>query len=438
MLNDYAASDGQELWNLTRLQAYLTNVGSPFDTGPGVCGCDTLTPELVGGTGTAYVDPETDEAPWYDPDVPQSAEFLGFLPTAVSGTEDNPRSRNVTNAVGGGGVFGPVRALPRTITVTGTLIGTSCCGVDYGLHYLTEALQSCTGADCDGSCLTMFDCCPAPGLTPAQFNAAHRRTFRRAALVSGPTVTNRSSTNVPCSGNGCRGGDLVDIEFVIVAATPWAWTDPEPKLDVSLPVVDDECVEWCLDSVDGVCEGEPCLFADCVDDTSCQDPLDTFAVPPQPSIPTTTFCVPLVPNRACYSVDLSDRPRWSEDYPIVSVSAGDADLRNVRVVMYENLDPSQPCDDQADMSLCRPVNDFYITYIPAGSSVTIDGQVNKAMLYCNNDCSPATTVYGDADGGPLSIEPLTCAGCCVCIEVDGNFPPAADARVTLDVSGRGL
>lgn len=438
MLTDYAASGTQELWNLTRLQAYLTNVGSPFDTGPGICVCDSLTPEMLGGTGTTYVDPVTDEAPWYDPDVPQSAEFLGFMPTAVTGLDDNPRSRNVTNAVGGGGVFGPVRELPRTITVTGTLIGTSCCGVEYGLHYLTEVLQSCTGGSCDGSCLTMFACCPEPGMTQAEFNAAYRRTFRRTALVTGPTVTGRSTTNQPCSGGSCRGGDLVDVEFVIVAATPWAWTDPEPKLDVQLPDPGDECVEWCLDAVDGVCEGEPCLFADCVDDTSCQDPLDTFAVPPQPSIPTTSFCVPLSPTRECYSIDLSDRPRWSDDYPTVSVYSGSSELRNVRVVFYENVNPAVDCNDQADMSRCQPVNDFYITYIPAFSTVVIDGQIGQVVLFCDNRCSPATTAYGDDEGGPVQVGPLTCAAYCVCIEVDGNFPPAPDASVSIEISGRGL
>lgn len=439
MLTDYAESSGSELWNTARLAAYMAALGSPFDSGPEICRCASLTPEIIDGPDTVYATPAADPAPWYDADVTESGEFLGFLPLSITGLDDNPRSRSVTGAVGGGGVFGPARDQPRTMVVTGVLLGTSCCAVEYGRHYLAELLASCVGDGCDGDCLSMFLCCPDPGMTEAQFKAKYRRTFQRVALVDGPTVVSRQGTGGGSCAGSCTGSDILTVEFTLVAATPWAWTDLTPVLDVTAPMSGTgDCVEWCLDAVNGECDGEPCLFRDCVDPELCGDPLFPAVTPPQPSAPETVFCTPLVPERACYAVDLSDRPRWSEDFPVITIEAGGSDLRNIRVTFYENPDPTTPCDQWADDLMCSPVNDVHVTYVPAGSSVTVDGRTGQATMTCVGRCLPATTVYGDADGAPLSVKGLTCAGYCICIETDSNFPPAEDATVSIEISGRGL
>lgn len=430
------AASGQEIVNLTRLNAYLTNVGSPFDSGAAVCGCDNLTPAMLGEPElTAYDTPATDPAPWYDPDYPLSGQFLGFLPLSMDGIDNNPRRRTVSNAVGGGGVFGPVRDQPRTITVRGVLIGTTCCAVDYGLYYLSEALSSgCTGDTCDGDCFEMLACCPEEGQTPAQFLAASRRTFRRTALVSGPDVIRRVGAS-SCAA-GCQGGDLLEVEFVLTAATPWAWTDPTPLLDVPLPVADpDACVEWVVGtSMDG-CIGAPC--ADPAE--ACADPRNPVPAPPAPSIPSTSFCLPLEPARTCYTVDLSARPQWGNDVPIITLVAGSSELRNIRVSIFERPDQTlQTCDQIADANVCDALNDFIITYVPPGGSVTIDGQISRATTECGGDCTSASTVFGDQDGGPVRINTMTCASFCVCVTSDGMYPPAADSSLSVSVSGRGL
>lgn len=435
MLTDYAAANGIEIWNTTRLQSYLTNVGSPFDTGPQICTCPTLTPALI-GDDAGYLTPSTGaQAPWYDPDLPVSAEYLGFLPLDVAGIEDNPRSRTVTGAVGGGGVFGPVRASARTMTVTGIIIGSTCCGASYGLHYLAEALSGCTGDVCDGDCLTMYQCCPAEGMTKAQFDAQYRRTFRRTSLVSGPTVTRRRAGGDCRSGN-CSGGELIEVEFVLVAATPWAWTDPMPMLEVDVPLADNgTCIDWCVQP--GGCPGETCLFAPCPDDTACQDPRNPVPRPPQPTLPDTSFCIPLGAEATCYPIDMSSRPQWTGDVPIIEVRAGSSDMRNVRISFYEKPEGAEDCEAVMDANRCNVVNDFVIAFIPAGSILTIDGQVGRAVLYCGGRCQPAQSVYGNQDGGPIRIQELDCAEYCVCIESDPLFPPAPEATVTLSTSGRG-
>lgn len=474
MLKDYASANGTEVWNLARTEAYLTNVGSPFDTGPELCSCDTLTAANLEAPGAAYTTPgdPLHPAPWFDADLPVSSEFLGFMPLTVTGTNDNPRARTVTNAVGGGGVFGPVRVQPRTMTVQGVLLGTSCCGVDYGMQYLTEVLSACSGGACDGDCFEMFDCCPTELLTNVQLDAAHKRTFRRTALVSGPTEVDRRSTG-SCSRGNCSGGDLVTVEFVLVAATPWAWTDPTPLLDVAWPstgtgpcvtwcfpdALDSDCILWdlsgsgactgswtlsagfwCMDVLTAdACPGETCFNADCVAAAdACADPLRPVTAPPQPSAPTAPFCVPLAPERAFYSIDLSTRPTWSTDVPIITISAGSTALRNVHVAFYEKpTGTTLTCAQIAEAERCAPVNDFYITFVPAGGAVTIDGQTGRATMDCAGDCRAASTVFGSSDGGPLVVNTLDCAEYCVMLEDDPIFPPAADASFELSISGRG-
>lgn len=446
MLSDFAATGVQELWNLPRLQAYLLNVGSPFDNRADICGCDTIGRQQLDPDGAAapaaYDTPATDPAPWYDPDLPASGDFLGFMPLTISGLNDNPRKRNVTGAVGGGGIFGPSRALPLTVVVTGLLIGASCCGSEYGLHWLAEALAGCTGDACDGDCLTMYNCCPDTVLPKPQLDAQHKRTFRRAALVDGPNETGRvGSGGATCARGTCgANGDVIEVEFTIVIASPWAWTETTELLDVTLPATGTgPCIDWCAVPPGGSCATGECSHAPCrtaVD--ACADPRNPVPAPPVPTVPEASFCVPLATDRACYDIDLTTRPQWSTDVPMITVLAGASELRNVRITFYEKpAGTSQTCDQIADANRCAPQNDFVITYVPANGSVTIDGQIGRATMECEGDCRTASTVFGDTDGGPVKINDINCAELCFCIEVDPNNPPAADARVTVGVSGRG-
>uniref|UniRef100_A0AAU7GYJ2 Minor tail protein n=1 Tax=Streptomyces phage Geonosis TaxID=3158856 RepID=A0AAU7GYJ2_9CAUD len=445
MLSDYASANGTEVWNTTRLQAYLRNVGSPFDTGPEICHCPSLTPEVLGAEGPYTTpDAEVEPAPWYDPAVPESAEFLGFLPLTVAGTDDNPRRRTVSTAVGGGGVFGPTREQPRNIVVSGVLIGATCCGAQYGMQFLSEVLNGCTGDTCDGDCFNMFNCCPDEGMTPEQFNAAHRRTFRRTSLVEGPTETGRRATG-DCARSECAAGaELIEVEFVLVAASPWAWTDPIPVLEVTPPIADQtECVDWCLPGSgipDHDCDPTTCLFQSCVTPGDpYADPRNQVPLPPQPTVPAGSFCAPLVPDRACYDIDLSARPQWATDAPLIEIYAGAYELRNVRVTWYEKpASFTGDCGDLADGNLCNYIQDFTVTYIPPRGTLTLDGTIGRAVVTAGGQgCRTASTAYGNQNGGPVEVTDLTCATYCICIETDSDSPPAADALIRISVVGKG-
>ncbi|MYR64408.1 hypothetical protein GTY54_52090 [Streptomyces sp. SID625] len=436
MATDWYMSYGDvEVVNHSRLNVYLDTVGSPLTEWAG-CGCPTFTAATLEQLPYTTPGDPSSPAPWYDEDVPESTEFAGVMVLQVDGLDDYPVQRTVTGGISGGGAIGPARALPRTITVTALVLGSTCCGVDYGLHWLGEVLQGCGSGGCDGDCLTLYNCCPGEALDPAAFNEKHRRTLRRVSLVDGPKVTARA-------GNGCQSGecqtgaDILTVEWVMTAAVPWLWTDPLPVLEVTPPMdLDGSCVQWCL-LPPGQCPGG-CGFAACPDPTAaCADPRCTPSSPPLPKAPANTcFCLPLAAERACYEMDLTGRPNWSSDVPIVTLRAGSSDLRNITVEIYEHGDETLTCEENADVNRCSPANYFHVTFVPAGGAVTIDGQTGRALVECGGVCESSPDVYG-RDGEPITFNALTCSKYCVCLSSDLEAPPAFDSMVTLSVSGRG-
>lgn len=428
---------GVEVVNHARLGVYLDTVGSPL-TEWGPCGCPTFGADVLEDLPYTTPDDEDSPAPWYDADVPESAEFAGIMVLEMAGMDDFPVQRTVTGGIAGGGAIGPSRALPRTITVTALVLGSTCCGVDYGLHWLSQVLQGCTGSDCDGECLTVYNCCPGEELDAATFNARHRRTLRRVALVDGPHVTARSGTG--CGTGRCQSGaDVLTVEFVLTAAVPWLWTDPMPVLEVAPPMdLGTECVTWCLHgTTDAACAGG-CRFAQCPDPTAlCADTRCMPALPPTAGIPLSTcFCLPLAVERDCYEMDLSGRPKWSADVPVVTIRAGTTDIRNLTIEIYEKTDEGLTCEETADANRCAPHSSWTVMYVPAGGAVTLDGQTGRVTVECGGRCEASPDVYGP-DGLPPTFNVLDCASYCVCISSDVANPPGADAVITLNVSGKG-
>lgn len=512
MLGDYMTVDGVEVVNSARLEVYAQTVGTPLTSGP-ACGCPALTAEALGDL--PYVTPEVDDAPWWDPGVPESGEFAGWMVTSVDGLDDHPVTRQVTGAVTGGAALGPARVQPRTITITGVLLGASCCGVAYGLRWLARVLQGCTGRGCGGcrggGCgggdVTLFACCPppddeSPGGSPGDESpgdespggespggevvgslARWRRTLRRVALLEGPRVVDRAGEG--CTGGhpgGCDvGADLLTVEVVVSAATPWAWADPVPVLDVPVPTDDgSECIVWCVHSGDpvppvclelsdtcppgavgveelpdgdcpgggvawpvdevdgdGPCEGV-CRHATCPDPgAACTDPACRTPAPPAPPLPRTCYCSALAVNAEAYDLDLSDWPRWGQSVPIITLDAGSSALRRVTVTFVERgpEHDGMTCEDVAADRRCAPHSVYEVGFVPAGGRVRLDGQTGRAHVTCGGVCETSPDVYG-RDGSPLRFDVLGPGEYCVLVEADAIVPAAEDAEITVEVSGR--
>lgn len=151
---------GVEIVNDSRTSAYLRNGIKPGTlTVNGDCGCSNIL--ALAGCDTEYTTPANDNAPWYDPAIPSSAEFAGFLTSEFEGMSST-YTRSITESISDGATLGRSRFGSRTMTWKGFLFGSSCCGVAYGLRWLSKTLQGSKkcGNNCFGDDLELLVCCP--------------------------------------------------------------------------------------------------------------------------------------------------------------------------------------------------------------------------------------------------------------------------------------
>lgn len=366
-LSAYGALCGVELWNAARLKAYVDRGIVPSGFNVTCAGCDGLPGILPCINSEApecgyqlpelplHVDGEDNErfwAPWYDPKVPESKNFAGLLVT--SATMSAPYSREVTNNIGNGGVLGRLRLQPRTIVIHGFLIGKTCCATQYGLEWLTAALQGAGG--CDGDCggceFDFLACCPDKGAAPencvgtdcdsegyerpAELSEYQRaqdfwRRMHDVGVVSGPDV-------ISCKGNscGCGCGALIEVEFTLAAGNPYIFHLGKDVLDAEAGDIDcNFCgVEWVK-----VKPGQLCPSSDdcpdlpsCLDDPLCPPPTP----PPLPSPISEPDCG--CPTWATSRVTSTVAPGrdWGSSTLNFEVYAGDKDLRNLAIRVWQN------------------------------------------------------------------------------------------------------
>lgn len=152
---------GTEIVNDQRTLAYLTQCEDFNLQVTGDCACNLIR-ELAGCDGEPYRTPELDNAPWYDPLIPESANFAGFLVSDFNGLSST-FTRDIAETVSDGGVLGRSRLASRSLTWKGFLFGSTCCAVAYGLRWLGKTLQGSKqcGNNCFGDDLEILVCCPS-------------------------------------------------------------------------------------------------------------------------------------------------------------------------------------------------------------------------------------------------------------------------------------
>ena len=187
--------------NAQRTAAYLSNLGAVCDDGDFrgsvsmTCDCPPLrwvAPETILDpmVGVSYVDPITDQAPWYDPDIPESGQFFGFLIQEV--TQNSVASRTAVTRVSssGGGVLGPVRNKERRLDFTVIMFGCNELAMEYGFRYLMDTLGS---GGCDDPC-TLCDaeyrdsCPPLPYGPSYEALDRGRWILKNVGMVEGPKL----------------------------------------------------------------------------------------------------------------------------------------------------------------------------------------------------------------------------------------------------------
>lgn len=432
VLETYLELAGTEIASNARTAVYA-NIGDG-------CVCDTI-PEAVGDA--PYTVPEVDPAPWFDPSDPRSARFAGLWIEQVDGLLDSPLERSVTERVGDGGTVSCARAGTKTLTVTGWLFAQDECGADYGMLWLRSALLGARCSGCNGDDLCLFACCPDPDNGEGEGEGEDSgvvdqlRTLTNAALISGPNILRRAPVDQGCV-TGAR--PVYQVEFQLVTS-PFFWRSPVPVLEASEwpePTGDEDCnITWvddpgCDPDAPDCLPGSNVPMPGCAPDPLCPPPP---APPRVPAATTSCVCLPLKVVRQCFDIPADLVPAWLDAALQITVRSGSSALRNLSIRVWEN--PLGKTADELDD--CATLGIYYITYVPANSTLTIDGMRESSQMRCPGFAvsDAATQVYGPG-AGPLEHITLSCGVThTVCADVDTEYI-APDATLSVSIVTREL
>lgn len=408
--------------------------------------------------------PNIAQAPWYDPQEPRSLEFAGIIVTEITGFHPGPLVRSVSENVAPGAQLGQPRRLAPQMTVTGILAG-SCCGAEYGLEWLQSALRGpCSSGDpCNGTDLEFLVCEPtfrdedcvgndavlAQCLANCQGNTGCEdvcnanyqpidyeedlksfiRKFRNVALIAGPEITNRIPRACPTCADGCS---LLEIQFTLAAGDPNLYREEVTLIEnlvFSEDPENDECIEF-VPATSGLLCGCPAV-ADCATDPNCVD------VDP-PSMPTilnscVNGCLQGDKYRVCATIPDGTFPANGSGTLRIEIFAGDAPIRNLRMLIWHNPLSFPP----EDLSECDACSGLAVSYIAPDSTLEINGAARTALITCPGGKPVRANPFIAADDGPLFTYPEM-EGCAageytVCFFADA---PVSN-RATVSVYGIG-
>lgn len=153
-----------ELVNAARVKAYTDNLAPSL----GLRGCDDCE-GLDEALGETYVDPVTDNAPWYDPTDPATADFYGVYPLAFEGIDDSTRSIESAELSGDGSVVVGSRFTGKDIRVSGMAFAKDEAALYAGVSWLDSALNGTEEGRCFGDRLDLYSSCPPVQVLPPDF-----------------------------------------------------------------------------------------------------------------------------------------------------------------------------------------------------------------------------------------------------------------------------
>lgn len=159
---------GTEIINGPRTRAYISSLlpsARVHDLCQSECGCDHLHAFL----GDApYASPLADDAPWTDPERPESYEFLGAYPLGITNLTDGTVESAVVQGFDDGGWVVNRRHAAREVAFSVALFSTTEDGDTYGFDWLKAVLEgSCEDDGCGGTSTQL--CFLSACADPAEF-----------------------------------------------------------------------------------------------------------------------------------------------------------------------------------------------------------------------------------------------------------------------------
>jgi hypothetical protein len=374
---NYLSIGGVEILNGARATAYVQKFLPKLQVK-----CTDSTEGLGSALGhSPYVSPATDKAPWYKATRPQTARFYGLFPGKISGLRDSTRTVELTELAGDGAIHSLPRHGSKEIRVVALALAADREALDDGLTWLRDVL----GANCaEGT----FGCTgrELAGLTalPESRMAASSmwRTFHRVEVIDGPKITKEFPD---------RAGAAVQVEFLISAGIPWAFTPLAQIASLAL----DNGTSW-SDPEGEDCSAEVSAYGEFINDpffTAISQPPRPATVKPPNILQISSW------RRSVAHIPESVSGRWGRVVPVVHVSTQGA-IQQLRIRFYRT--------DQS-YSGCGFDGEFLISYLPAWAVMTIDGIKREVTVrLADGRTVPGGHLLYGSDGTPFTWPTMSC------------------------------
>ncbi|WP_280475969.1 sugar transferase [Nocardia farcinica] len=403
-----------ELTNTSRLIAHARpGVPQSWEEAQAQCSCandyvqyDDSWPGLQAFLGD---DPYTIlNAPWYDPQLPQSRELMGFWVTAVEGFGATPVDRQVADAICSGGVVGPHRDQHRQLRVEVSIVGCTNAGAEYGREWLACRLR-------DGTALagTTLEFLAAHPENSAADPATLRRTMNRVVLTREPRTTRAFGLR----GAEHRQGAVLNVDFELAVLDPYTY-GPATHATLTWDSSVVEPITWAhapdCESPD-TCTDIPVLASvTCVPNT-----VDVRPVQP----PVCAGCIPVceVQTRVA-TLPVASGVLCVDEVVTVTVTAGAAPVSANFWL--------RPCGSTA---LCDRTGFLSIAGLPAGATVVADSVARRPYGIVAGQQVRQVGIVGTPTGAPWTPIILDAGQCW---ELVAQHEPGLDFTVQVSVRGR--
>lgn len=308
-----------------------------------------------------YTNPSSDQAPWYDGSIPESAQFLGFMIEDV--VVNAVTARNITTRVSssGGGVLGPMRSNERRLDFTVLLFACNELAMDYGFRYLTDSLSS---SGCDPDC-TLCDAeyresCPKVDGSIASLNKG-RWLLKNIGALGAPVWA-----DPPLEGSSCN---MRRVTFSLASELPWKFKCSK--------------VECTQNLASGLSNGSNCVN------------WSTILCGQQ-----RVFC------------SVSEDLVVGETGLIITIKAGSVDLKNLSI----DITPDKFNVCGTGTIGLEPCDSIRIPYIPSGATLVYDTSVESITVMLAGGGSVDGTPYvATTSGTPPTFPSLRCGHFCVSV-----------------------
>jgi hypothetical protein len=354
-----------------------------------------------------FTTPEGDDAPWYDPARPESADVLGvwleeFTPEPVRRREMRERSW--------GGTLSGRTWRPRELTMVGYVYAKSRKAAAYAEEWLERALDGagCFGGPCgEPDAVVAMPCDCGDGALPLD----GYRTAKRVGLTDFQVVD-----------PGALDGLGFKFQATLSAEVPYLYHDPIEVADLADITTDpDTTDEFCaICSPCDVPAALPC---------NCGGVIQPVNVAPQPDF-LGGYCRPAIARRRYFIID--PPYLWTDATLRITLRNGETETSNLALVAFPNpLGITDVADAEVYAECVDVCMSVEVACLPGGGELVIDGTTRTAKVTCGN-VEGSAYPYLSTNGGRFAWPDVGCQGMIVAVEFDpSNTDPGLAVKVEL-------